>query len=92
MTETTIAAILSVFVPLLVAALKKTAYAQSTNAIIAIVVYAVFGVAAVVMQGQPLTADSIVPSIAIFVTGGTVAYNLFWKNWGDPQVTAAARG
>ncbi len=93
MTPETIATILSMFVPLLIAALKKTAYAQYANAIIAVVVYVVFGVIACVASGQSLSdPNALVTFIGIFVGGGTIAYNVFWKNWGDPQVTAKMRG
>ena len=89
MTTETLEMIVGVFVPLLVSILKKDKFSQTTNAAIAVVVYAVVGVAAVALTGQSFTLDNIAPAVALFVTEGTVAYNLFWKNWGDPQLTSA---
>jgi hypothetical protein len=84
--------LVAVFVPLLVSVIKRENFPNTVNAIIAIVVYAVIGVLAVLVAGQPFDINNIAPSVAIFVTGGTIAYQLFWKNWGDPQITAAVNG
>lgn len=80
--------IVAIFVPLLVSVLKRDGFSQTVNALIAIVVYVVVGVLSVAVAGQPLDLNNVAPAIAIFVSGGTIAYQLFWKNWGDPQITA----
>lgn len=80
------------FIPLLVAALKKTTYPAIYNAAIALVIYVVVGVLAVVVSG-PIDVNNLVPTIAIFVTEGTIAYQLFWKNWnGETRITQRLRG
>ncbi len=88
MTTEQLQAVVAVFVPLLVSVLKRDGFSQTANALIAVAVYAVVGVLSVLVSGQALTLDNVEPAIAIFVTGGTIAYQLFWKNWGDPQITA----
>ncbi len=88
MDTTAIETIVAFFVPLLVSVLKKERFSNTVNAIIAMAVYAVVGVAAVLLSGKPVDINNIAPTVAIFVAGGTVAYEMFWKNWGDPQVTA----
>ena len=57
-------------------------------AAIALVVYVLAGVLYVVVSGQPIDVQNLVPTIAIFTTGGTVAYQPFWENPGDPQIQA----
>jgi predicted membrane channel-forming protein YqfA (hemolysin III family) len=85
-------AVVSIFVPLLVSVIKRDGFPQTVNAIIAMVVYVVVGVLSVLVSGQAFTLDNLTPAIAIFVTGGTVVYTLFWKNWGDPQVASLVNG
>ncbi len=88
MTSEQLMGVVAIFVPLLVSVIKRENFPNTVNAIIAIVVYAVVGVLAVLVSGQTFTLDNITPALTIFVGGGTLAYQLFWKNWGDPQVTA----
>ena len=92
MTTEQLQGIVAIFVPLLVSILKRESFPAAVNAVIAIVVYIVVGVLSVLVSGQSFTLDNITPAIAIFVAGGTIAYQLFWKNWGDPQVTAGING
>lgn len=91
MSPLNIDAIVALFVPLLVAALKKTTSSQTENSIIAILIYVVVGVAAVVVSGQTIDPTNLVPTITLFVTEGTAAYVLFWKNVETP-VTMRLRG
>jgi hypothetical protein len=81
-------AVVAIFVPLLVSVLKKEHFSNTVNACIAIGVYVVVGVLAVIVSGQSFTLDNIAPAVAIFTGFGTIAYQAFWKNWGDPQVVA----
>jgi Na+/pantothenate symporter len=85
---TTVEASIAFFVPILVALLKQTGFPAGYNAVIAVVVYVVFGVLSVVAQGQTFDLNNIVPSVTIFVTVGTVAYTAFWRNVGEPALTA----
>lgn len=78
----------AIFIPLLVSILKRDGFSNTVNATIALVVYVVVGVLSVLVSGQSFTIDNIAPAVTIFVAGGTLAYQLFWKNWGDPQITA----
>jgi hypothetical protein len=84
--------IVAIFVPLLVAVLKRDGFSQTVNSLIAIAVYVVVGVLSVLVSGQALDVNNIMPAVAIFVAGGTIAYQLFWKNWGDPQIAAKLNG
>lgn len=92
MTTEQLQGVVAIFVPLLVSVLKRDGFSQTANSLIAVLVYVVVGVLSVLVSGQALTLDNIEPAIAIFVGGGTIAYQVFWKNWGDPQVTAALNG
>lgn len=91
MNATDWASLVSLLIPALVAVLKKSTYPATYNAIIAIAVYAVAGLGNVVVSGQTFDLQNIVPSITLFVTGGTAAYVLFWKNV-DAAITARIRG
>ena len=92
MDTTSLALIISGFLPVLVSFLKRLHYDATLNAVIAMVVYAVAGALYVVVSGQPVDVNNLVPTIGIFTAGGTVAYQLFWKNWGDPQIQAKVSG
>ena len=92
MDSTTVALIVSAFMPVLVSFLKRLHYDATLNAVIAMLVYAVAGTLYVLVSGQAVDVNNLVPTIAIFTTGGTVAYQLFWKNWGDPQLQAKVSG
>jgi len=81
--------LIAFFVPLVVSLLKQTGWPQVANAIVAVVVYVVFGLLAVLVQGQTFDVNNIVPAVTIFTTVGTAAYVAFWRNWGDPQIAAA---
>ena len=80
--------IVAALLPVLISFLKRLHYPDTLNAVIALAVYAVFGIAAVVLSGQSIDPNNLVPTIAIFTASGTVAYQAFWKNWGDPQIQA----
>lgn len=88
MTTEQLQAVVSIFVPLLVSVLKRDGFSNTVNALIAVIVYVVVGLLSVLVSGQPFSLDNIAPAVAIFVSGGTIAYQLFWKNWGDPQITS----
>jgi hypothetical protein len=81
-----IESIAAVLLPLLIAVVKKQSWSATVNALIAVGVYVIAGVASVALQAEPFDLSNIVPSVATFTVGGTVAYQLFWKNWGDPQI------
>jgi hypothetical protein len=88
MTTEQLQAVVAIFVPLLVSVLKRDGFSNTVNAMIAVAVYVVVGALSVLVAGQAFTLDNVAPAVAIFVSGGTIAYELFWKNWGDPQITA----
>lgn len=77
-----IEAIVAFFAPLVVSLIKQTGWPSSLNGIVAIGVYVLFGIGAVLSQSQNLTLDNIVPAVTTFTTVGTVAYMAFWKNTG----------
>lgn len=88
MTLTTdqIMGVVAIFVPLLVAVAKKQRFSPALNAAIAIVIYVVVGLIAVVASGEALDINNIIPAVTIFTGVGTIAYQLWWKNWGDEQI------
>ena len=92
MTNDQLMAVAAIFVPLLVSVLKRENLSNAVNGAIAVGVYVVVGLIAVVVSGQTFTLDNIVPAISIFTVGGTAAYTMFWSNWGDPQITAKVNG
>jgi hypothetical protein len=86
---TAAAAIVALFAPLIVSLIKQTGLPNSVNGFIAIVVYILFGIGAVVLQGKPIDLNNIVPFVTIFTTVGTAAYVAFWQNTGlETTVTA----
>ncbi len=91
MTSEQLMGVVAIFVPLLVGFIKQAKLPDLYNAIIAIVVYVAVGVLAVLVSGQAFTLDNIIPALTIFVGGGTVAYQLFWKNF-EATTTAAKIG
>lgn len=74
--------VIAFFAPLIVSIVKQAGWPSSVNGIIALVVYAIGGAIAVVAQGQAITLDTVVPTITLFATVGTVAYNAFWQHTG----------
>lgn len=80
MTTTNLEQLIALVLPLLIAFLKQEHLPNIYNAIIALVIYVIVGVAAVVVSGQQLDINNIVPTVTLFTTEGTVAYHLFWKN------------
>lgn len=79
----------SAVLPILIAVFKQSGLASKWNALIALVIYVIVGVAGALASGAPVTLEGIVPFIATVVVVGTTAYNLFWKHWGDDTVTEA---
>lgn len=75
-----IEAVVAFLLPVLISFMKREHFPNIYNAVIAIVIYVLAGLAAVVFSGQTFTLDNIVPAVTIFVAGGTVAYSAFWKN------------
>jgi hypothetical protein len=80
MTTDQLTLFVSLFIPIVVSFIKREHFPNAWNAIIALVVYVVAGIAAVIVSGQPFLLTNIVPSVSLFVIGGTAAYQLFWKN------------
>ena len=87
MDTTAIEGIIAFFVPLLIAVLKQAGFPNSYNAVIAVVVYVLFGILGVAVSGQAIDVNNIVPTVGIFVTVGTAAYVAFWRNVGEPALT-----
>lgn len=85
----TVETIIALFSPLVVALVKQTGLGTVANSVLAIIVYIAFGIGAVIVKGDAITLDTVVPTIVLFGTIGTAAYVAFWRNIGDPQVNAA---
>lgn len=75
--------------PLLIALLKQSGFDTKWNALIALGGYVIVGIAGAVVAGQELTVENAVMFVTVATLVGTAAYNLFWKHWGDDQITAA---
>jgi CHASE2 domain-containing sensor protein len=88
---TTLTFLLGLVLPPLIALLKRQHYPQTFNAVIALVVYAVAGVGSVIASGQSINLNdpnNVLQAIGVVTTAGTIAYQAFWRNWGDPQIAA----
>lgn len=85
----TVEVLVAFFTPLVVALFKQAGWPTWVNSVVAIVVYVLFGLGAVLMAGDTFNLDNIVPAVTVFVTIGTVAYNAFWKNVGEQSLTFA---
>ncbi len=72
--------LIAAVLPVVIRLLKNVNYPDSFNAVIALVVYVIAGTLAVVTSSQPFDLNNVIPSITLFTTVGTVAYQLFWKN------------
>lgn len=81
--------IFSAVLPLLIAFVKQAGWSSQVNALVALICYVVVGVAAVFFSGEELTVENAVAIITVVTTVGTVAYNLFWKNFGDERINEA---
>lgn len=75
--------------PLLIALAKQSGLDTKWNALIALGCYVVVGIAGAIVAGEALTVENAVSFIATATVVGTAAYNLFWRHWGDDQITAA---
>lgn len=79
----TVEVLVAFFTPLIIALFKQAGWPTAWNSIVAIAIYVIFGVGAVLAQGDAFDINNIVPSVALFVAVGTTAYNAFWKNVGE---------
>ena len=75
--------------PILVAVIKQNSFAAKWNALIALGIYVVVGVAGAVVTGQTLSIETAVQFIATTVVVGTAAYQIFWRHWGDDAIQSA---
>lgn len=75
-----IAIIVGLLLPILISFVKKQHFANATNGAIAVAVYAIVGVATLLVSGEAVSAQNLVVDIGIITTAGTVAYTAFWKN------------
>jgi len=71
--------------PILVSLLKQSGLSTQWNALIALAVYAIVGIAGALAQGEALSPQNAVPFIAASVVVGTAAYNLFWSKVGGDE-------
>lgn len=86
MDHTTLLIAISFFLPLLVAVLKQYGWSAQANSLVACGVYLVSGVVALLISGQPLTLDNAAVDVGIVMGTGTIAYELFWQNFGRTGV------
>jgi hypothetical protein len=80
-----------IVLPPLIAVLKQTGWSPQVNALIALLVYAVVGVAAAFIElGTPVMDDPLqmINFIAKVGISGTFAYKLFWSNLGKTTENA----
>jgi hypothetical protein len=79
MDQATFEALVALLIPIIVGVVKKDAFSNLANSVIAIVIYILAGIAWVIFSGQTIDMQNLVPTITQFVTEGTAAYVLFWK-------------
>lgn len=71
--------------PLLVAIVKQAGLPNSVNAILALIVYAIFAVVGAAWSGTPLTSENLVPLFIAAALSGRLAYSMFWSLVGGDQ-------
>ncbi|MGD0863129.1 MAG: hypothetical protein ABSA21_10270 [Candidatus Limnocylindrales bacterium] len=81
-----ITAVFGFFLPLLVAVIKKEKYKDSTNALIACVVYAVAAVILAYFTNSTLTVSSLLNSFLLVAGSGTFGYVALWKSTADTAI------
>ncbi len=82
-----IAAVLGVILPVFIGFIKQEHFPNAWNALIAVAVYIVVGVVAVAFSGNSFDINNILPSVGTFAAAGTIAYQLFWKNFEQTTVS-----
>lgn len=71
--------------PLLISFVKQSGFSRQVNSIIALLCYAVVGIAGVLVSGQELTLENAVNLIATATVVGSASYALFWNNLGASE-------
>jgi ABC-type xylose transport system permease subunit len=81
MTQGQLESVIGIILPVFISLLKQEHFPNAWNSIIAVMVYLVVGVVAVAVSGNSFDLNNILPSVATFTAAGTLAYQLFWKNF-----------
>lgn len=84
-------AIAGFLLPLLIAVVKREAFPNYVNAIIALVAYVALAVIVTFIQG-PFAADVFATNFTIVFGSGTIGYAALWKASLDPVITAKVNG
>lgn len=77
--------LVGLLLPILISFVKQRHFSQAVNGSIAVAVYAVVGVGALLASGELVSFQNLVVDIGIVTAAGTVAYTAFWKNIEDPS-------
>ncbi len=86
-----VVAIVGFLMPLLIAVVKREAFPDYLNAIIALVAYVATAVVVTLVQG-PFGAEAFVTNFVIVFGSGTIGYAALWKASLDPVITAKING
>lgn len=80
--------IIAILLPILIGFLKQAKFPDIYNALIAVAVYVVAGVGAILLSGQPFDPKDITVWVSLFVGFGTIAYQAFWKQFEATAIAA----
>jgi len=72
----------SALLPLGISFVKQAGWTSSVNSLIALLCYIVVGIVAAIVSGEELSLENALAFITAVTVYGTVAYNLFWANFG----------
>lgn len=92
LTDTQVIAAVGFLMPLLIAVIKRAAFPNYVNAIIALVVYAITAGVVTLVQGGTFAADTFVNNFVLVFGSGTIGYAALWSASLDPVITARING
>lgn len=78
--------IAALLMPLIIAVVKQPGFPAWANSVIALIIYAVFGILGAVFAGIPLVTENIVPLVIAAAVAGRLAYSMFWSLVGGDDV------
>ncbi len=80
------------FMPLLIAIVKRSAFPDYVNALIALIAYGATALVVTLVQGGAFAADTFVTNFVLVFGSGTIGYAALWKASLDPVITAKING
>jgi hypothetical protein len=75
--------LVALIMPVVIALVKQSGFADQVNSIIALILYAVFAVVGALVSGIPITYENLTPLIVVAALAGRLAYSMFWSQIGS---------